>query len=1093
MNAKVALIGEGPGKNEDEKGEPFTGDAGQYLNSLLRSIGIAREDCLISNCVKCRPKGNRTPTREEARFCGQRWLDLELSLVKPEIIVPMGKVAIEYFLGEGLTVEHVHGIPILKDGPTWKIASGQRLTQQGIVGSGRPEDSHSDMGPSSTGERQENYERPIGLPGRLPMAPSQQGSGSSTDVTTHLALDQHTSTSEAIPTTCTTPLMPRLTERHEKLTVLKATPTMEVTQPTEKGEEMAQTESEYVESVSGGGTELDGLQGVKSEPRVVLLPVFHPAAGFYNTSLMREIQSDFKVLGGLVAGKSVEDFQRVDQYSEPSYRQLPEGENIEPFDWALDTETVDGKLWSVQTSCHPGTGLFMFPDKWEQEAEKVSQSRVTVHNYLYDAQFLSLPKNTDDTMLMAYLLGLPQGLKELAWRFCGMEMESYTETVSPYRKEKALNYLNTAISLKPGMPVEFETTEEKRKFLATWACIGSGGWFYKDKEPPCMDTGAILPVNQEDLGKTLTLLKKTAYGAHKVKKERVEKGVYKYRLEGNDWSPDQVAWPSPPILEDMTWSKTRGKLEVKRTTPHHITRKMKGIVADVVGGKVLESGPVDAHNRWYSLDPREREEVEAVMGMMPDGTMDDIPREKAVYYASRDADATGRVRSVLWPMIQEAGLQFTYEMDKATLPVALEMMQRGFKVDPDYLRMLSRSFLERMERQAEIIFDTANLACPECWGTASTPAHTNPEACRCRGSGKFRFNPNSDNELRVLFFERLGFKPSRYTETGLPSVAKGELAKIKHPVVPEVELYRHLTHLRDSFCETLPAAVDENNRIHGEIKVTRTATGRWSMADFNSMQIPARSEDGRLIRKGYICEPGNVLLSADYSQIEMRIVAHLSKCESMIRLFREGRHIHKETMSEIFGIPLDDVDSNSVEYKATKNIGFGVIYLESEYGLETQMAREGADGWDLDRCRDFIKNYYQLRPELKTYQEGVKSFARLNGYVQDLVGRVRFTPEVQSPIRRIRAAGERQACNMPVQSSAQAVIKLAMGKLHRSSPAFLWWLLQVHDELVWECPKMVVDGMAKWVVGVMENVVRISVPITVEVKAGPNWLEMDKI
>ena len=843
---RVMLIGEAPGANEDVDGRPFTGKAGKYLDGLLRSAGIDRSSVIISNTVKCRPLRNRTPTRAEATHCASRWLDVEVLYHQPDIVVPMGKVAIEHFLGS-ITVEHTHGIPI-------------------------------------------------------------QGKG------------------------------------------------------------------------------------------YTILPVYHPAAGLHNTTLMRSIQSDFQVLGKLVRGEVVErpvdDWQDTDWdvellYNEaipdhftsgswivrPPYLGNPGGikglHNAGDTTTAWDTETVDGKLWSIQGSSNPGEAAFYDVEKWEVDPGEHG----IVHNYMYDAQWMDLPRRTDDTMVMAYVLGLPQGLKELAWRLCGMEMASYTDTIGGHRKAKAMAWLTEAAKLE---------------------------------------------------------------------------------------------WPAPPLLEDVSWSKKENKLVTQSKRPKPIIQKIRRIIADVVGGKELKSGPVDAWTRWHQIDARERAVVEEALGPMPDASLADVPRAEAIHYAARDADATLRVYNELKPMLSEMGLDYVYEMDRGTLPIALEMQSNGIRLDVDYLRNLGRHYLELMEAKAEEIF---------------------------KELGGKRFNPNSDDQLRTIFYEELGYKPTRYTETGLPSVKGEELAKISHPAVPMIEAYKHLAHLKDSFCDTLPDKVNQAGRICPTVNVTRTETGRWSMKNPNLQQIPSRTELGKAIRKAFTSNKRTSLVAIDYSQIEMRVAAHLARCRSMTQLFLEGRDIHTETASQIFGIPLEDVTPR--HRYPTKTMGFGVIYGLTPHGLHNQMVSEGLEDWTAPRCEEFITEYYRLRPELKAWQEMIKDGARRDGYVRDMFGRIRYTPELLCPLDNYRSAGERQAINMPVQSSAGGIIKLAMAKMQRmylSDPHghIPWeWLLAIHDEIMVEVLDEDVDGFISWASQVMESAVKLSVPVLVEAKAGKNWAEME--
>jgi DNA polymerase I-like protein with 3'-5' exonuclease and polymerase domains/uracil-DNA glycosylase len=896
------LVGEAPGSNEDIQGEPWVGEAGQYRDALLQRIGLTRDDVISTNVVKCRPKGNETPTLEQARFCGERWLQKEIELYKPKIIMALGKTATEYFLGEGETIEHRHGIPIT------------------LLRRGEGDTRDAEIKPAN----QNGMESPHGS----------------------------------------------------------------VQRPN-------------IHSSIGEGT--------------ILLPAYHPAAGFYDTGLMRFIQDDFAVLGKLVKGEEVErpvdDIEPV--YEDQGSLQLYQA-HFNPV--AVDTETVDDKLWSIQLSTEPGTGWFFKP---YNERPRIEGPTV-VHNYMFDSRFVDLPEHTDDTMAMAYVLGLPQGLKELAWRLCGMEMKSYMETIAGHRKGKALDYLQQALLLHPDVPLTKSVREK-----------------------------------MERKGETIEL----------------------------------DLWANPPTIEDEKWNAKTNLYSLVRKSPQHIARKMKNILADVASGKELKDGPVDPWTRWHDVDERERAEVEDSLGPMPDASLEDIPHAEAVHYSARDPDATLRVFQVLEERIDAGGVRFAYEIDRQTLPIAREMEKNGITVNLEHLEWLSGHYAELMREKSEEIFALLKISCPRCGGLKFLSEES---VCQpCHETGFWRFNPNSDKELRTLFFQHLRFTPTKLTKkTRLPSVESNELAKIKHPVVPLVEEYRHLAHLKSSFSDPLQKWADEEHKIHTTINPTRVATGRWSMKWPNLMQIPVRTELGQLVREAFTSRnPDWSLFAADYSQIEMRVAAHLSQCTSMMKLFFEGRDVHTETASEMYG---KIVEKGSPERYAAKTLGFGVIYGLSPYGLHTQMQAEGIEGWSEKDCEKFIKDYYLLRPELRTWQEETLSFARLNGYVKDIFGRIRYTPEMGCPIRRYQGDGERKAINMPVQSTAQGIIKLAMVKIWGAtrgerSPE---WLLQIHDELIWELPDASLDNWGAFVTQIMENAVRLSVPVEVETKVGKNWREM---
>lgn len=849
--SRVFFIGEAPGQREDEADPalPFQGQAGQLFDHLLSWEGINRNEVWVDNTVKCRPTRNRTPTRQEARFCASRWLEMALGMVKPEIVVPMGAVATEYVFGkygiEYVNMEHCHGIPI------------------------------------------------------------------------HVPC----------------PWVPGYT--------------------------------------------------------MLVIPTYHPAAGLHDSARLRDVQDDFRVVGEVMRGRW--QGETVDQWPSPEYIQVEASGLALEGDWSLDTETIDGNLWSLQVSDKPGSALFVIPE--QVYPIYFSSAKITVHNYLYDAQYLTLPPDTVDSMLMAYLLSMPQGLKELAWRLCGMEMKSYSELVRPGRREKALAYLEEAVLGERDTDIETGVP-----------------WGYMD-------------------------------------------------------------WPYPPLLEETRWNNKEHRLVTRQKKPQHISRKIRRILADTI-----DKG-ADPWERWHKIDARERAVVESVLGRMPDAQICDVDRDEAVWYACRDADATERVKRILWPMIRAQGLEFVFQMDSGTLPIALEMMRQGMRVDVEGLRELGSEYLKQMDTLSHEVSSKSRGGIDKDWQA---------------------INPNSDKQVARLLYQDLGFTPTKLTPTGLPSCTSEELKKVDHPVIQPILDYRHAAHIRDSFCLTLPGKADNRDRVHPTIKTTRTATGRWSMAEPNLQQIPVRTDVGRAVREQFMAEEGWTLVACDFSQIEMRVAAHLSGCQSMIQLFREGRDVHTETAATIFGVGLEEASDSRYRYPC-KTLGFGVLYGLSPHGLHQQMVEEGIAGdWSEDRCAEFIQEYYRARPELKTWQDKTIEFGRRNGYVQDILGRRRYIPELALPpsrgLRRVVEEGKRKAVNMPVQSTAQGIVKLAMNRMWRDlgTGHMLRWLLQAHDELIWEVWKDMVEGFVRYAVPVMERVMELDVPVVAEAKAGERWGSMKK-
>jgi len=306
------------------------------------------------------------------------------------------------------------------------------------------------------------------------------------------------------------------------------------------------------------------------------------------------------------------------------------------------------------------------------------------------------------------------------------------------------------------------------------------------------------------------------------------------------------------------------------------------------------------------------------------------------------------------------------------------------------------------------------------------------------------------------------------------------------PVAGDILEYRQLTKIKSTYIDTLPGLVNpQTGRIHTSFNQTRTTTGRLSSSEPNMQNIPVRGELGGQVRQAFIASPGSFLLGGDYSQIDLRALAHLSRDASLLKAFEHDDDIHAATASQIFGVHASDVTPDMRRF--AKTINFGVIYGMSDYGLEqaTELSREEAGR--------FIKAYFEKYPGVRKYLEATKEQARRNGYVQTLLGRRRFIPDINSSNRQIREAAERMAINMPVQGTSADIIKVAMINLHREMAERRLksrMLLQVHDELVFEVPDNEVKAMSRLVPDVMSSAVKLDVPLKVDTKTGRNWGEM---
>jgi len=353
-------------------------------------------------------------------------------------------------------------------------------------------------------------------------------------------------------------------------------------------------------------------------------------------------------------------------------------------------------------------------------------------------------------------------------------------------------------------------------------------------------------------------------------------------------------------------------------------------------------------------------------------------------------------------------------------------------------------------------------------------------------------NINSPSQLATLLFEKLHLPtdgisktPGRRTAGGKTgfSTAASELNKLKgtHPIIEPILEYRELEKLRNTYLETLPKLVDKNNRLHTHF-AQNTSTGRLSSSEPNLQNIPIRTETGEKLRHAFVAPKGFELISSDYSQVELRVVAHISQDKRLIDTFLKNEDIHTATAAEIEGVPMDEV--TKAQRRKAKAVNFGIVYGISAHGLA-----EGT-GMSYGEAKSYIDKYFTLHPGVKKYIKDTISFAQQKGFVQTLLGRKRELPEVNSNIVNVRLAAERMAINAPIQGTAADLIKLAMIEIDKNlakiSPKSRM-VLQIHDELLFEVPEGEVAKVADFVKETMENIYPLDVPLTVNIEAGPSW------
>jgi DNA polymerase I len=439
----------------------------------------------------------------------------------------------------------------------------------------------------------------------------------------------------------------------------------------------------------------------------------------------------------------------------------------------------------------------------------------------------------------------------------------------------------------------------------------------------------------------------------------------------------------------------------------------------------------------------------------------EVELDKALDYAAEDAEVTGRLYRQLHPRIVTERMTTVYEtLERALVPVLSDMERAGISVDATFLKELS-SDLEK--RAADIAEEIHKLAGRE-------------------------FNIGSPKQLGEILFDEMSLEGGKKTKTGAygtgADVLEG-LAAQGHDLPRRVLDWRQLTKLRSTYTDALVAQINpETKRVHTSYAQAIASTGRLSSTDPNLQNIPIRTEEGRKIRKAFVAEKGNVLLSADYSQIELRLLAHVAGIETLRQAFRDGLDIHAMTASEVFGIPVDGMEA-SVRSRA-KAINFGIIYGISPFGLARQLAIPQGE------AKTYIESYFEKFPGIKDYMETTKTFAREHGYVQTIFGRKCHTPGIADKNPARRNFSERAAINAPLQGAAADIIKRAMIRINpelERAGLGAKMLLQVHDELIFEVPEKQLEDTAALVKKVMEGAAHLDVPLVVETGFGPNWDE----
>ncbi len=520
-----------------------------------------------------------------------------------------------------------------------------------------------------------------------------------------------------------------------------------------------------------------------------------------------------------------------------------------------------------------------------------------------------------------------------------------------------------------------------------------------------------------------------------------------------------------PLLEDARRAKLGHHLKYDAHVLRNHGIELRGMQFDTM----LESYVLDSTATRHDMDSVARHYLgletihyEDVAGKgAKQLAFNDVSVEKAAEYSAEDADVTLRLHHTLWPRLTAAtGLADVYrDIEQPLVPVLLDMEHRGVLIDPAMLKrqsqQLARSLLELEQR-----------------------AHT------IAGQS---FNVDSPKQLQEVLFGKLGLPVKRKTATGQASTAEDVLEELAEEYeLPRVIMeYRGLAKLRSTYTDKLPGQINpRTGRVHTSYHQAVAATGRLSSTDPNLQNIPIRTPEGRRIRQAFVAPEGHVLMAADYSQIELRIMAHLSGDENLVRAFAEDRDVHQATAAEVFGVATDAVSGE--QRRAAKAINFGLIYGMSAFGLARQL------GIERGAAQEYVNLYFERYPGVKAYMDETRAMAREQGYVTTVFGRRLHLPDIGSRNAQLRQYAERSAINAPMQGTAADIIKRAMVVVHdwlASNGLGARLVMQVHDELVLEVPSDAVAVVREGLEQRMTAAATLRVPLKVDTGTGSNWDE----
>ncbi|HEC2083905.1 TPA: DNA polymerase I [Klebsiella oxytoca] len=550
----------------------------------------------------------------------------------------------------------------------------------------------------------------------------------------------------------------------------------------------------------------------------------------------------------------------------------------------------------------------------------------------------------------------------------------------------------------------------------------------------------------------------------------IEPGVAAYVPVAHDYldAPDQIPRDRvlellKPLLEDDKVLKVGQNLKYDRGILANYGIELRGIAFDTMLESYILDSVAGRHDmdslsdRWLKHKTITFEEI-AGKGKNQ-LTFNQIALEEAGRYAAEDADVTLQLHLKMWPELQqnEGPLNVFKNIEMPLVPVLSRVERNGVKIDPAVLHAHSQEIAKRLIELEKKAYDIAGE----------------------------EFNLSSPKQLQTILFEKQGIKPLKKTPGGAPSTSEEVLEELAldYPLPKVILEYRGLAKLKSTYTDKLPLMISpKTGRVHTSYHQAVTATGRLSSTDPNLQNIPVRNEEGRRIRQAFIAPEDYLIVSADYSQIELRIMAHLSRDKGLLTAFAEGKDIHRATAAEVFGLPLESVSSE--QRRSAKAINFGLIYGMSAFGLARQLNIPRKE------AQKYMDLYFERYPGVLEYMERTRTQAKEQGYVETLDGRRLYLPDIKSSNGARRAGAERAAINAPMQGTAADIIKRAMiavdGWLLSEKPR-VRMIMQVHDELVFEVHKDDLEAVAKKIHELMEISTTLAVPLLVEVGSGENW------